>query len=127
VIYLCYPELLYITHRILGEDVPVRDQGLLQSALARPRASASGADAYPTLHEKAAALVHSLAGNHGLLDGNRRLSLAGLIAFLGVNGWRLTWTNGEAYDFIVGLASGQLDDIPAIAERIARGSEPRRV
>jgi death-on-curing protein len=125
VIYLSYPELLYIAHRILGDDVPVRDQGLLESALARPRASASGADAYPTLHEKAAALVHSLACNHGLVDGNKRLSLAALIAFLGMNGWRLTWTNDEAYDFIVELASGQLNDISAIAERIARGSEPR--
>jgi death-on-curing protein len=126
VIYLSYPELLYIAHRILGDDIPVRDQGLLESALARPRASALGADAYPTLPEKAAALVHSLAGNRGLVDGNKRLSLAALIAFLGMNGCVLTWTDDQAYDFIVDLASGQLDDIAAIAERIADGSEPRR-
>ena len=126
-IYLSYPELLYIAQRILGDDIPIRDQGLLESALARPPASAFGSDAYPTLHQKAAALVHSLAGNHGLVDGNKRLSLAALIAFLGMNGWRLNWTNDEAYDFIIYLASGQLDDIPAIAERIADGSEPRQV
>ena len=124
-IYLSYPELLYIAHRILGDEVPVRDLGLLESALARPRASAFGTDAYSTLHEKAAALVHSLAGNHGLVDGNKRLSLAALIAFLGMNGWRLTWTNDEAYDFIVDLAAGRLVDIAAIAKRVAAGSEPR--
>jgi death-on-curing protein len=125
VIYLSYPELLHIAHRILGDNVPVRDQGLLESALARPQASAFGTDAYPTLHEKAAALAHSLAGNHGLVDGNKRLSLGALIAFLGLNGWRLTWTNDQAYDFIIDLAAGRLDDVPTIADRIARGSEPR--
>jgi death-on-curing protein len=69
--------------------------------------------------------MHSLAGNHALVDGNERLSLAALIAFLGMNGWRLTWTNDETYDFISYLGSGQLDDIPTIAERIAGGSGAR--
>jgi death-on-curing protein len=125
VIYLSYPDLLYIGQRALGVDPPVRDQGLLESALARPRASAFGADAYPSLNEKAAALTHSLARNHGLIDGNKRLSLAALIAFLGVNGRRLTWSNDEAYEFIMDVASGRLDDVPAIAKRIAAGSEER--
>jgi death-on-curing protein len=125
VIYLSYPELLYVGHRIVGDEVPVRDPGLLESALARPQATAFGTDAYSTLHEKAAALVHSLATNHGLVDGNERLSLAALIAFLGMNGWRLTWPNDEAYDFIIDLASGQLVEIRVIAKRIASGSEPR--
>ncbi len=104
--------------------MPIRDQGLLESALARPRASAFGKDAYESSNEKAAALTHSLARNHGLVDGNRRLSLAALIAFLGMNGRRLTWSNDEAYEFIMDVASGRLDDIPEIAGRIAGAESP---
>lgn len=124
-IYLAYADLLYVGQRTLGGDMPVRDQGLLESALARPRASAFGTDAYGSLNEKAAALVHSLARNHGLIDGNKRLSLAALIAFLGMNGRRLTWSNDDAYAFIMDIASERLDDVAAIADRIARGSEER--
>jgi death-on-curing protein len=125
VIYLTYADLLYVGQRALGGDVPVRDQGLLESALARPRASAFGRDAYGSLNEKAAALTHSLARNHGLIDGNKRLSLAALIAFLGMNGRRLSWSNDEAYEFIMDVASGRLDDVREIAERIDLGSEER--
>ena len=124
-IYLTYADLLYVGQRALGGDMPVRDQGLLGSALARPGASAFERDAYGSLNEKAAALTHSLARNHGLIDGNKRLSLAGLIAFLGMNGRRLTWSNDEAYEFIMDVASGRLDDVSDIAERIVLGSDER--
>jgi death on curing protein len=86
VIYLTLPELLHVAERTLGGEPLVRDIGLLESVLARPRASAFGADAYPDLNSKAAALLHSLARNHALADGNKRLALAGVIAFYGVNG-----------------------------------------
>ncbi|MEC5178523.1 death-on-curing family protein [Cryobacterium sp. MP_M5] len=66
-----------------------------------------------------------MARNHGLVDGNKRLSLTALIAFLGMNGRRLTWSNEEAYEFIMDLASGRLDDVSEIAERIDLGSEER--
>ena len=124
-IYLTYADLLYVGKRALGEDMPVRDRGLLESALARPRASAFEKDAYGSLNEKAAALTHSLARNHGLIDGNKRLSLAALITFLGMNGRRLTWSNDEAYEFIMDVASGRLDDITDIAGRIDLGSDER--
>ncbi|MGH3305655.1 MAG: type II toxin-antitoxin system death-on-curing family toxin [Streptosporangiaceae bacterium] len=65
----------------------------MESALARPQATAFRADAYPDLDGKAAALLHSLASNHALVDGNKRLALAGAIAFCGINGRRLTLTN----------------------------------
>jgi death-on-curing protein len=126
VIYLTLDELLHVAERTLGPDVPVRDHGMLESALARPRATAFGADAYEGLETKAAALLHSLARNHALVDGNKRLALAGTIAFLGVNGRRLTLTNDEAYALIMDVASGRLDDVLDIAERLRRGSEPRR-
>jgi death-on-curing protein len=124
-IFLTLPELLEVADRAVAGDVVVRDVGLLESALARPQATAFGEDAYPTLEEKAAALMHSLARNHALIDGNKRLALAGVIAFLGVNGRRLTLTNDEAYDLTMAVATGELDDVAAIAERIQRGSEPR--
>jgi death-on-curing protein len=126
VIYLTLSELLHVAERTLGPDVPVRDLGLLESALARPRATAFGADAYPGLEEKAAALLHSLARNHALVDGNKRLALAETIAFLGLNGRRLTLTNDEAYMLIIEVASGQLDDVADIAEHLRQGSESRR-
>jgi death-on-curing protein len=126
VIYLTLSELLHVAERTLGPDVPVRDHGLLESALARPQATAFGVDAYEGLEEKAAALLHSLARNHALVDGNKRLALAGTIAFLGLNGRRLTLTNDEAYTLIMDVASGQLDDVPDIAERLRQRSEPRR-
>ena len=123
-IYLTLAELVHVAERVLGE-VQVRDHGLLGSALARPQASVFGADAYPTLDAKAAALVHSLARNHALVDGNKRLALAGLIAFYGLNGRRLTLSNDQAHDLIVAIASGDLDEVPAIAERLAAATEAR--
>jgi death-on-curing protein len=125
VIFLDLEDLLHIAARTLGAEPEVRDHGLLESALARPRASALGQDAYPGIHEKAAALLHSLARNHALVDGNKRLSLAATIGFYGMNGVRLTLTNDEAYDLIVEIASGQLDDVGAIASRLERGATNR--
>ena len=123
-IYLTLPELLHVAGRAIGPEVEVRDVGLLESALARPRATAFGEDAYTGVMDKAAALLHSLARNHGLVDGNKRLALSGTIAFLGVNGVRLTLTNDEAYDLIVEIASGQLDEVAQIAERLRAGTAP---
>ncbi len=121
-IFLDLEDLIHIAVRTLGSDPEVRDHGLLESALARPRASALGQDAYPGIHEKAAALLHSLARNHALVDGNKRLSLAATIGFYGMNGLRLRLTNDEAYDLIVEIASGRLDDVGAIAARLERGT-----
>src|SRR6266478_1417619 len=114
-IYLTLPELLRVAERVLGPDMKIGDLGLLEAALARPQTTAFGADAYPTLDEKAAALLHSLARNHALVDGNKRLALAGLLAFYGLNGRRLTLTNDAAYDLVMSVASGQLDTVDDIA------------
>jgi death on curing protein len=125
VIYLTLSELLHVAQRTLGPEVPVRDHGLLASALARPQATAFGFDAYESLEEKVGALLHSLARNHALVDGNKRLALAATIAFLGLNGFRLTLTNDEAYTLIIEVASGLLDDVADIADRIREGIAPR--
>jgi death-on-curing protein len=125
VIYLTLPELVYVAEHTLGTDFIVRDYGLLEAALARPRATAFGKDAYPSLDSKAAALLHSLARNHALVDGNKRLALAALIAFYGLNGRRLTLTNDAAYDLVINVASGQLDTVDDIAAILQAATEPR--
>ncbi|MFW3171350.1 type II toxin-antitoxin system death-on-curing family toxin [Geodermatophilus sp. CPCC 206100] len=122
-IFLDVDDLLHIVRRAIGE-VELRDVGLLESAAARPRSTAFGEDAYPTIHEKAAAQLHSLARNHSLVDGNKRLALAATIAFYGVNGRRLTLSNDEAYELIISVAAGELDDIEPIAERLRSGTAP---
>ena len=124
-IYLDVEDLLYIAERTLG-NVEVRDLGLLEAATARPGASAFGEDAYPAILEKAGALIHSIARNHALVDGNKRLALASGIAFLGINGLRLTMSNDEAYDLIISIATGELDDIHDIAEALRARTEARR-
>lgn len=67
-IHLTYADLLHIGQRTLGAGTPIRAQGPLESALARPRAGVFGEDADESLNEKAAALTHSLARNHGVVD-----------------------------------------------------------
>ncbi len=124
-IYLTVPELLYIAERALGFEPKVRDLGLLEAAAARPAASAFGEDAYPGLDEKVAALLHSLVRNHALVDGNKRLALAGMIAFYGLNGRRLNLTNDEAYDLVMVVADGRLDAVGDIAARLGTATAPR--
>lgn len=63
--------------------------------------------------------------NHALIDPSKRLALAAIIAFLGVNGRRLTFTNESAYELVMAAATGELEDVAAIAARIAAASEPR--
>lgn len=125
-IFLTPEELLLIAKRVVSPDVRVRDFGLLESAAARPQATAFGEDAYLTMHDKAAALVHSLARSHPLVDGNKRLALGGPIGFYGLNGLRLTLTNDEAHELIIAIASGQLDEVSAIGEILARSTRPFR-
>ena len=124
-IYLTLPELLHVAARTLGQDPLIRDAGLLEAALARPQASAFGADAYPSLDTKAAALLHSIARHHALVDGNKRLALAAVIAFYGLNGRRLTLTNDAAYDLIMAVAEGELDSVDEIAKVLGAATAAR--
>jgi death on curing protein len=121
VIYLDLDDLLHIARRTLGE-AHVRDAGLLEAALGRPRSTAFGEEIYPSIHGKAAALLHSVARNHALVDGNERLALAATIAFFGLNGIRLTLTNDEAYELVMAVAAGDIDEVEVIAARLAAGT-----
>ena len=114
-IYHDVDDLLRLAAVVLGGDPAVRDLGLLESAVTRPQASYSGAELYPTTSLKAAALMHSIAKNHALVDGNKRLALSDLLTFLWMNGRRLTMTNDEAFLFTKQVAAGELDSAEAIA------------
>ncbi|GAB3351502.1 type II toxin-antitoxin system death-on-curing family toxin [Modestobacter lapidis] len=102
----------------LAGQAAIRDVGLLASAVARPQATVFGEDAYPDLYTKAAALLHSLAGNHALVDGNKRLAWRACAVFLGLNGHRPHATQAEVVELVVAVADGSLNDVATIAERL---------
>jgi len=124
-IFLDLEGLLHVAERTLGMAPVVRDHGLLESALGRPQATVFGEDAYIGIHEKAAALLHSLARNHALVDGNKRLALAATIAFYGINGFRLTLSSDEAYRLVMSVATGELEEVSVIASSLEQGTAPR--
>jgi len=103
----------------LGSPMEVRDWGLIESALARPQATAFGADAYPTTWLKAAALLHSLVRNHALVDGNKRVGLTACALLLFKNDIVLRFDQDEMYDLVIAVAEGRLD-VPEIAEALHR-------
>jgi death on curing protein len=118
--YLTTEQVLRIARRAVGGPVEVRDLGLLDAAVHRPRASVLGRDAYPDLMTKAAALLHSLARNHPLVDGNKRLAWLATYVFLAKNGVELDPSDDDAYELVVAVAAGELDDVEEIARRLAR-------
>ncbi|MGQ0779142.1 MAG: type II toxin-antitoxin system death-on-curing family toxin [Pseudonocardiales bacterium] len=97
---------------------PVRDVGLLDSALHRPQSALFGQDAYPSIELKAAALLHSLARNHPLVDGNKRLAWLATVVFLDINGYRCDLSRAEAVQLVLEVAKGDLD-VHEIAEQLA--------
>jgi death-on-curing protein len=109
--YLDLDDLLGLV-RALGAG-PVRDVGLLDSAAARPRSSAFGEDAYPDLTSKAASLLHSIARNHALVDGNKRLAWLAAVVFLDINALEPQLDDDEAFDLVMSVATGDAD-VPEI-------------
>jgi death on curing protein len=87
---------------------PVRDLGLLDSAAHRPQTSLFGEDAYPDLHTKAAVLLESLTRNHALIDGNKRLAWVAVVVFYGLNGLAVRAPEDDAYNLVIGGATGGL-------------------
>ena len=91
-----------------GGSPGVRDKGLLESALAQPAAAFGGADLYPTLEEKAAALCFGLVRNHPFVDGNKRIGHAAAVLFLKLNGREFAADVDDAERTILALADGSL-------------------
>ncbi|MEW2488657.1 Fic family protein [Streptomyces sp. NPDC048411] len=117
--YLTLPEQLTLAQRLGTAEV--RDYGLIDSALARPKASVFGQDAYPDVWQKAAALMESLARNHALVDGNKRIAWYATWVFLHMNGHPLSpeFDVDEAEEFVLDVCQGALD-MPRIAAKLPR-------
>ncbi|MCM2575797.1 type II toxin-antitoxin system death-on-curing family toxin [Streptomyces meridianus] len=117
--YLDLTELLDLAERLGTPEV--RDYGLIESALARPRATVFGQEAYPDVWQKAAALMESLARNHALVDGNKRIAWLATWVFLHLNGHPLQaeFDVDEAEAFVLGVCQGHLD-LSKIAETLPR-------
>ena len=123
--FLTLESLLQVAQAAVGGgEVAVRDFGLLQSALARPRTSVFGADAYPTLEGKAAALLESLVRNHALVDGNKRTGWLACETFLYINGVEVDATEDERFDFVIEVATGRTD-VQKITEWLTERTWPR--
>ena len=123
--HLTTEQALRIARLAVGGPIEVRDLGLLDAAVHRPRASVLGQDAYPDLLTKAAALLHSLARSHPLVDGNKRLAWLATYVFCAKNGVELDPDDDAAYDLVVAVAAGELDDVSEIARVLASFASPR--
>jgi death-on-curing protein len=124
--YLTLAEALMLHARLIqrtGGTGGVREMGLLESALARPRATFDNAELYPDLWAKAAALMHSLIRNHPLVDGNKRTALAATGIFLELNGYRLSATNQAMLTFTRQVAVGEIE-LDAVAGWLMENSRP---
>ena len=109
--YLGYKQTLWLYRRVIeetGGTFGIRDEGLLHSALARPRASFAGQDLYPTLFEKAAALAESTARNHPFVDGNKRMALECFRTMLKINGFQVICSQEAKVARIVKIVERQV-------------------
>lgn len=119
--YLGLEDLLEVARDLSVSEV--RDLGLLDSAVHRPATSLFGRDAYSSIHDKAAVLLESLVRNHGLVDGNKRLGWMATFVFYGLNDFDLAAPEDDAYDLVIGVATG---DVPyrEAAQRLAAWARP---
>lgn len=97
----------------------IRDTVLLQSALERPAATLFGRDAYPDVYAKGAALLHSIVRNHALLDGNKRTGWVLCVLFFQLNGYEEHYDEDAMFDFILAIASGEVEEIGEIAQQLS--------
>ncbi len=105
--FLDLDDVLGLARRLLGDPPPIRDVGLLGSAVARPQTSIGGDDAYPTIWLKAAALLQSIVDNHALVDGNKRLGWLATAVFLEINDASVAAaSNDDVYELVMAIAAG---------------------
>lgn len=116
---LTVEDLVHVARRSVGGQVQVRDPGLLVAALARQEAWAFGHEVYPTVEEKAAALLHSLATTVPLVEGNRPFALAAALVYLAQEGRPSRLSGPAAVDLVTGICTGRLESVQEIAARLA--------
>jgi death-on-curing protein len=116
--FLDLEDVVNLAIALLGDPAPIRDIGLIGSAVARPQATAFGEDAYPDIWTKAAALLHSIVKNHALVDGNKRLGWLDTAVFLEINGIEISRaSSNDVYDLVIDVAAGE-PTVDTIAERL---------
>jgi death-on-curing protein len=111
--YLTPEQVLFIHSRLVNEtggSHGLRDLALLESAVARPRATFDRKELYPVLFTKAAALMDSLINNHPFLDGSKRTGITATGLFLRINGWKLTAYSEELVAFTMRVAVEGLEN-----------------
>lgn len=122
--YLTAEQVLFLHDRLIeetGGEHGVRDLGLLESALARPKAGFGQTEFFPDLMRKTAVLLDSLVRNHPFIDGNKRAGIAVATLFLRLNGYQLTASNEELETFTLNVTT-QKPELEDIAEWFSRRS-----
>ncbi len=116
--FLDLQDLIEIGKSLIS-DFRIRDEGLLESAAMRPQTTIYGEDAYPTFEEKVASLIHSLARNHALIDGNKRIAWSAGRIFCLMNGRDLNMPIDDAEKMILDIAKGVIEvaDIAVLLKR----------
>jgi death-on-curing protein len=116
--FLDLDDVIGLAVALLGDPAPIRDLGLLGSAVSRPQTTAFGDDAYPDIWTKAAALLQSIVTNHALVDGNKRLGWLCTAVFLEINGVEVSRAdNDDVYDLVIDVAAGH-PTVEEIAEQL---------
>ena len=117
--YLTVERVLRLAARAIAGEVLLRDPGLLDAAVNRPRASVFGEDVYPDVFSKAAAMLHSIVTSHPFVDGNKRVGWVSARVFCALNGHAgHAYTEDDAFEFVITVATGKLDDVGEIARTL---------
>ena len=124
--YLDITDIVAIGKHALPSPLEVRDWGLVESALARPRATVFGEDAYESVFDKAAALLLSLVTHHPFLDGNERVGFVAAVLFLKKNGITVAFEEDPAYDFVISVADGTVREVSDVAAVLEGWAEAAR-
>lgn len=111
-VWVLHETILALHEQLLAEfggATGIRDQGLLESALARPENLHAYGD--PDIHELAASYAYGLMKNHAFVDGNKRIGFATAILFLELNGQRFSASEADATIQSLALAAGAIDEV----------------
>lgn len=117
--YLSASDLYNLNFTVTNGDTLVRDHGSLSYAVRRPSIILFGEPQFPTLADKAAAYLHSVAHHHIFIDGNKRTAVHAVEMFLEKNGYRATWNKAAEYPFVLEIAQGR-HEVEAVAEWLAK-------
>jgi death-on-curing protein len=125
--FLDLADVLELVRALFGDPPPIRDIGLLGSAVARPQTSLLGEDAYLDIWTKAAALLQSVVNNHALIDGNKRLGWLATAVFLELNDASVAHAlNDDVYELVIKVATNALGLEQVAAELSLMAGKPKR-